>query len=106
MTPISSETVGCRFAVGLMDFVGSAPRLPELARRKENLRCLGRGDIGCRRNSGGISRREGFGRAIARARTVAASIDRGICDMFNEIKSAFYKSEEETNRCHHMYETC
>ena len=89
MSSISSETIGCRFAVGLMDFISSVPRLPELARRKENFRCLGRGDIGCRRNSGGISRREGFGRAIALARTVAASIDRGICDIFNEIKSAF-----------------
>lgn len=78
MSSTSSVRVGRRFAVGLLTFVSSGPMLPELARRKENLRDLGLGDIGCNLNSEGISRREGLGRAIARARIVAASNDSGI----------------------------
>ena len=89
MTSISSATVGCRLAFGLLTLVSSGPILPALPLRNENLRCLGLGDMGDSLNSGGISRREGLGRAIARARIVAASNDSGMCDIFRETRSAF-----------------
>ena len=88
-TSVSSVTVGCRFALGLWTLESSGPPLPALPRRKENLRCFGLGEMGWSLNSGGISLRQGLGRAIARAKIVAASIDRGMCDMFKAIRSAF-----------------
>ena len=64
--------------------------LPELLLRRENLRCVfGFGEMGCSRNSGGTSLRQGLGRAIALARSLAVSIEMGILEIFRAIRSAF-----------------
>jgi hypothetical protein len=87
---ISSLSVGslCRLESGLDVRVSS--ELPELFRRRENLRCdFGFGEMGCRRNSGGTSLRQGLGRAIALASNLAVSIEMGILEIFRAIRSAF-----------------
>src|SRR5277367_4991385 len=90
MISTSSVTTGCRFAVGLVVRARSLPKLLLLPRRKDIfLGCFGRGEIGSSRNSGGISRRLGLGRAIARERMAAASKDIGICDIFRECRLGF-----------------
>ena len=90
MRSTSSVTAGCRFAVGLIVLARSLPKLLLLPRRKDIfLGCFGRGEIGSSRNSGGISRRLGLGRAMARERMAAASRDIGICDIFSECKLGF-----------------
>ena len=90
MRSTSSATAGCRFAVGLLIFVRSLPRLLLLPRRKESfLSRFGRGETGWSRNSGGISLRQGLGSAIACERIVAASRVIGICDILSECRLGF-----------------
>jgi hypothetical protein len=73
ITSISSETDGCWPCfvgeVGLITRASSEPKPVALALRNENFRDFGRRMTGRSLNSGGISRRQGLGRAMARERS-------------------------------------